>query len=72
MGRFYGYKFHRIGGPTDNQPFRGDSKRYFSKGNAADNNKKLLREITENFIGLLIGDKGDRRSDISLLSEKSY
>ena len=44
----------------------------FSKGNAADNNKKLLREITEDFIGLLIGDKGDRRSDISLLSEKSY
>ena len=29
-----------------------------STGNVADNNKNLLRKITENFWGLLIGDKG--------------
>lgn len=53
MGRFYGYKFHLIInhlGQIVNV--------IFSKGNLADNNKKLLREITQDFMGLLIGDKG--------------
>jgi hypothetical protein len=53
MGRFYGYKFHLIInhlGQIVNV--------IFSKANVADNNKKLLREITKQFIGLLIGDKG--------------
>lgn len=53
MGRFFGFKFHLIinhlGQIVD---------LIFSTGNVADNNKDLLRKITENFWGLLIGDKG--------------
>ncbi len=53
MGRFYGYKFHLIINHL------GEIVNViFSKGNVADNNKKMLREITEDFTGLLIGDKG--------------
>lgn len=53
MGRFFGFKFHLIinhlGQIID---------LIISTGNVADNNKNLLRKITENFWGLLIGDKG--------------
>ena len=53
MGRFFGFKFHLIinhlGQIVD---------LIISTGNVADNNKALLRKITENFWGLLIGDKG--------------
>lgn len=53
MGRFFGFKFHLIinhlGQIVDV---------FISTGNVADNNKDLLRKITENFWGLLIGDKG--------------
>lgn len=53
MGRFFGFKFHLIinhlGKIVDV---------FISTGNVADNNKDLLRKITENFWGLLIGDKG--------------
>lgn len=53
MGRFFGFKFHLIinhlGQIVDV---------FISTGNVADNNKNLLRKITENFWGLLIGDKG--------------
>lgn len=52
MTLFYGCKSHLIINHLDKIV-----NIIFSKGNVAANNKKLLREITENFIGLLIGDK---------------
>jgi hypothetical protein len=53
MGRFFGFKFHLI------INYLGQIVDVFiSTGNVADNSKNLLRKITENFWGLLIGDKG--------------
>ena len=53
MGYFFGFKFHII-----INHFGQLVDVYISAGNVADNNKVLLRKITENFLGLLIGDKG--------------
>jgi hypothetical protein len=53
MGYFYGFKFHII-----INHFGQLVDVFISAGNVADNNKVLLRKITENFTGLLIGDKG--------------
>lgn len=53
MGRFYGWKFHLI----INQLGQLVNVE-LTKGNVADNSKELLRKITTDFKGLLIGDKG--------------
>lgn len=53
MGYFFGFKFHII-----INHFGQIVDVFISTGNVADNDKVLLRKITENFLGLLIGDKG--------------
>lgn len=53
MGRFYGWKFHLI-----INHFGQLVNVALTKGNVADNNKELLKELTADLKGLLIGDKG--------------
>lgn len=65
MGYFYGFKFHII-----INHFGQLVDVFISTGNVADNNKKLLKKITENFFGLLIGDKGYITSINAELQEK--
>jgi hypothetical protein len=65
MGYFYGFKFHLI-----INHFGQLVDVCISTANVADNNKQLLRKITENFSGLLIGDKGYITSINAELQEK--
>lgn len=53
MGYFFGFKFHLI-----INHFGQIVEVLITTGNVADNNKNVLRTITKNFIGLLVGDKG--------------
>lgn len=65
MGYFFGYKFHII-----INHFGQLVDVFISTGNVADNNKNLLRTLTKNFFGLLIGDKGYITSIKDELKEK--